>query len=86
MLFVETFLFVSAFQFYAITSRMAQQSRRRTFCVSKSGVVIAGADLGGSSSYSSEAALQERMIQRKNTRIILLSCRNESFERKVQMA
>lgn len=53
------FFFVSAFYFYAITSRMAQQSRQRTFCVSKSGVIIAGADLGGSSSYSSEAALQE---------------------------
>lgn len=50
--------------------------------MSKSGVVIAGADLGGSSSYSSETTLQERIIQRiLKTRIILLSCRNEFFER-----
>ncbi len=54
----ENNLYLSlAFDFYAITSRMAQQSQRRIFCVSKSGVIIAGADLGGSSSYSSEAAL-----------------------------
>lgn len=58
---------------------MAQQSRQRTFCVSKSGVIIAGADLGGSSSYSSETALQEWMDFSGKKRIHFLSCRNEFF-------